>query len=453
MPAVCSSCAAPFADPTVESINSTCFCITLEAGAIKRALAGQLVSPDVFRLIEERCPHLFSARPVFISATQVERMRELIGAIESVIALPAYRERILAASAPIAQHTPGAVSGVFFGYDFHVHDKGIGLIEINTNAGGALLNTALARAQHACCDSMDGTLNSMEAAQLFEDRIVHMFRTEWQRSGRSGELATIAIVDVSPQDQYLYPEFLLFQQLLKRHGFGAPICDPAGLQWDNGALYHENLQIDLVYNRLTDFSLADPASAALRAAYLANAVVVTPHPQAHALYADKRNLVMLSDPTQLTSLGVPVPIQGVLLESVPVTRTVNSANADHLWKERRNLFFKPAVGYGGRAAYRGDKLTKRAWVDILSGEYIAQDIVPPGRRVGGSAEAPDMLKFDVRCYTYDGQIQWMAARVYQGQTTNFRTPGGGFAPVYQLEPAIGTPNTQYLSKFVKYQPI
>jgi hypothetical protein len=26
----------------------------------------------------------------------------------------------------------------------------------------------------------------------------------------------------------------------------------------------------------------------------------------------------------------------------------------------------------------------------------------------------------------------MAARMYQGQTTNFRTPGGGFAPVYSL---------------------
>ncbi len=25
-----------------------------------------------------------------------------------------------------------------------------------------------------------------------------------------------------------------------------------------------------------------------------------------------------------------------------------------------------------------------------------------------------------------------AARVYQGQTTNFRTPGGGFRPVFQL---------------------
>ena len=31
----------------------------------------------------------------------------------------------------------------------------------------------------------------------------------------------------------------------------------------------------------------------------------------------------------------------------------------------------------------------------------------------------------------------MAARLYQGQTTNFRTPGGGFAPVYSSVDASG----------------
>ena len=38
---------------------------------------------------------------------------------------------------------------------------------------------------------------------------------------------------------------------------------------------------------------------------------------------------------------------------------------------------------------------------------------------------------DLRDYVYDGQVQWIAARLYQGQTTNFRTPGGGFAPVFE----------------------
>jgi hypothetical protein len=40
------------------------------------------------------------------------------------------------------------------------------------------------------------------------------------------------------------------------------------------------------------------------------------------------------------------------------------------------------------------------------------------------------MKGDLRAYVYQGRVQLLAARLYQGQTTNFRTPGGGFAPVF-----------------------
>lgn len=90
-----------------------------------------------------------------------------------------------------------------------------------------------------------------------------------------------------------------------------------------------------------------------------------------------------------------------------------------------------------RAAYRGDKLTKRVWQDILAGDYVAQAIVAPGERMIDGADAmtaktgaTKAMKFDLRAYTYNGDVQWVAARLHQGQTTNFRTPGGGFAPVY-----------------------
>lgn len=88
-----------------------------------------------------------------------------------------------------------------------------------------------------------------------------------------------------------------------------------------------------------------------------------------------------------------------------------------------------------RSAYRGDKVTKRVWQEILAGDYVAQSIVVPGDRVIGSHEDPELLTFDLRLYTYDAAVQCTAARIYQGQTTNFRTPGGGFAPVYSLPDA------------------
>ena len=61
---------------------------------------------------------------------------------------------------------------------------------------------------------------------------------------------------------------------------------------------------------------------------------------------------------------------------------------------------------------------------------MAQALVAPGQRALSDGETPEILKFDLRNYVYAGQVQWVAARLYQGQTTNFRTAGGGFAPVY-----------------------
>ena len=359
-------------------------------------------------------------------------MASVVRAVESVVALPAYRERILADAPAIARHDPGGAKGVFFGYDFHVRDNDVGLIEINTNAGGAMLNAVMAKAHRACCIDTAQAATTAISSRALEKDIVDMFFAEWRLSGRNRPLQTIAIVDATPKEQYLYPEFLLFKQLFERHGLRAVIADPSELQLRQGVLWHDSMAIDLVYNRLTDFMLELPASVELRAAYLEHAVVLTPHPQAHALYADKRNLAIFCDAKELEVLGVAQSTQDTLLENIQHTEVVDAAHADRLWRERRRLFFKPADGYGGRAAYRGDKMTKRVWDDILAGSYVAQAIMVPGERVIGSPESPQALKFDIRTYAYNGQVQWTAARMYQGQTTNFRTPGGGFAPVYSL---------------------
>lgn len=415
---------------SVEALNEGCFCVSVDRNAIREALSSELGTGDLFALTEERCPHVFAARPVFLSGLQVDRMRQLIGAIESVVALPAWREAVLSDAPAIARHAPGGAKGVFFGYDFHLHGHGVSLIEINTNAGGAMLNAVVAKAQRACCGAVEALLPALDASGL-EAELVRMFRAEWAASARTTPLKTIAIVDANPAAQYLYPEFLLFQRLFRQHGIDAVIADPAALRFDGRTLRHGDAVIDLVYNRLTDFMLQEPDSAALREAYLHNAVVLTPHPQAHALYANKRNLVLLTDPEALREMGVPPAVQAILRAGIPRTESVCAANAERLWAERRRLFFKPAAGFGSRAAYRGDKLTKRVWEEILAGDYVAQALVPPGERATDAGAA--RLKFDIRAYGYDGAIQWLAARLYQGQTTNFRTPGGGFAPVYTLD--------------------
>ena len=423
--------ALQFGQACAEQFNNGCFCVGLDETALRQALESEIGQPALFDLVQQRCPHVFAERPVLVSGAHMARMRELVTAIESVVALPAYRDAVLARAGNMTRHDPAGAKGVFLSYDFHASHDAFGLIEINTNAGGAMLNAVLARAQRACCPELDGFVPPASLASDFEEHILAMFRREWTLAGHGRPLRSVAIVDTEPQQQYLYPEFLLFQRLFQRHGIEAVITDPGALELRDGQLWLGDLAIDLVYNRLTDFALDDTASAMLRQAYLAHATVLTPHPQAHALYADKRNLSLLTDPARLDALGVDKATQAILLAGIARTEVVDPADADRLWRDRRKLFFKPFAGFGGRAAYRGDKLTRRVWQDILAGGYVAQALVLPGERKLSDGQASQVMKFDLRDYVYDGQVLWVAARLYQGQTTNFRTPGGGFAPVYE----------------------
>jgi hypothetical protein len=239
----------------------------------------------------------------------------------------------------------------------------------------------------------------------------------------------MVILDDNPQTQYLFAEFQLFVALFEKHGIHAIICAPDELRYDGEYLWHEDKIIDLVYNRLTDFSLSQSSQQALATAYLKKDVVLTPHPRAYAMYANKRNLAVLSNSPLLESLGVDDVTRRILIDGIAPTRCVDAKYADDLWRERKTLFFKPTTGYGSKAAYRGDKMTKRVFADILAAEYVAQTFVAPSTRqltINGSLEA---FKMDCRAYVYAKTIQLTCARLYQGQTTNFRTLGGGFAPV------------------------
>jgi hypothetical protein len=156
---------------------------------------------------------------------------------------------------------------------------------------------------------------------------------------------------------------------------------------------------------------------------------VTPHPRAHALYADKRNLALLADEAALREMGADERMREALLAGIARTEIVRREDAERLWGRRKRLFFKPAAGYGSKAAYRGDKLTRRVFEEILSGDYVAQALAPPSERRLRLGNEDSEFKFDLRNYVYGGRVQLIATRLYQGQTTNFRTPGGGFAPV------------------------
>ena len=367
-------------------------------------------------------PLLFANAGVSITSAEAKAMQNLITAIESVIALPAYQQYVLSLAPTTALKDPRS-RGVFFGYDFHLTPEGPKLIEINTNAGGAgfiaLLETALSEQYRQTQDPLP----------KWQECYFSMFLKEWQHARGNLPLTRIAIVDENPPQQYYYPEFVLFQSLFKANGIDAVITDPSALTLKNRRLRLDDLEIDLVYNRLTDFSLSETAHGVLREAYMEDAVILTPHPHAHALYADKRNLAILSDADLLQSWGVPSTVIEQLQHGVPHTFIVDSHAADALWAARKKLFFKPISGYAGKGAYRGQSITHKTFNEILTGDYIAQDMVAPSEQMVTTQEGTSAFKMDIRNFVYNGEVLKIAARLYRGQMTNFRTLGGGFAAV------------------------
>lgn len=368
---------------------------------------------------------IFSDTRVFVAQEHLDRMAAFAAAMERIAELPGWQEVVLKEAGETARH-PTAASGVFFGYDFHIDAEGPKLIEINTNAGGGPLNVKLLKAQRENCDiNRSGLADALEV----EKKIVAMFRREWTVIGHSGAPGLIAIVDDAPAEQYLNPDFEIARLLLERQGLSTVICDAAELHVVNGELQCHGSRVDVVYNRLTDFFLDAPEHAALRQAWLSDAAVVTPNPRNYALYADKRHMVLLGDAAWLAQIGVSAADRALVAAVVPRTERVGVANAEDIRARRKQLFFKPATGYGSKATYRGQNVTTRVLAEIIAGDYVAQALVPPPTRMVEVDGVATELKFDLRCYTYRGDVLLTAARVWQGQTTNFRTLGGGFTPV------------------------
>lgn len=408
---------------SAEELNRECFCVGVDQQALHAELESVLGAHGLPEAMSDSHPHLFTALPVYVSRQHIEQTAKVVTAIEEVTALPAYRSAVLQWAPEIAGFDPGSPGGLL-GLDFHLGANGPRLIEINTNPGGVLLNALLGQAQRACMPDLGAPPTDVDKV---EAAVLDAMLTEWRLQRGSARLGLIAIVDQSPSQQYLYPEFELFRHLFRQHGYRAEICAPELLVATHDRLCLGSEPVDFIYNRLTDFALQEPAHEALRAAYLAGTVALSPHPRAHALYADKRNLGVLGSQELLEGFGASQASIDILMAAVPPTQLVTPENREAMWARRRHLFFKPAAGFGSKASYRGDKLTRRVWDEIGNATYVAQELVPPSERHLASGSPP--LKVDIRCYAYRGTVLLYAARMYQGQTTNFRTPGGGFAPV------------------------
>ncbi len=372
-------------------------------------------------------PQYFSEQPHFIARKDLAQMQEFISAYEKIL----YRPQTVGVD--LSLPLPFAEKGIFNSYDFHISENGPQLIEINTNAAGAVLGLYATEALSECCDQaylknrrtiplLSAAMSLLPTTVRFEAKtIVEMFRREAALRSPDRPLKTVAIVDENPEQQFFYPEFLLVQKLLREHHIDAVIEAPEEISIRENIPYAGEIPLDFIYNRLTDFYFEKPGSQTLKEVYERGLATVSPNPAVHARYARKSNLADIWSPAFDTAADI-----NLIRRHIPETLIVTEANRDELWRTRKQWFFKPLNGFGGKAVYRGDKLTARVWSEIAEHEYIAQKYVPPQMR---QLTAELSLKYDIRVYTYGDEILGIMARYYQGQTTNFRTEHGGLASV------------------------
>ena len=369
-------------------------------------------------------------------------MDRTIALITRALVSDAYRGHGSPQHAPAIARAPQPATGGVLGFDFHLGGSEPQLIEINTNPGGLLVSLELARAATACCDCLAEPLCG-DVCCRGAARCGRPARDRRRRSAPNGPraratlpLRTIAIVDDDPAGQYLLSGVPAVPAAVRAGRTGASLIADAA----DASTIERRRAARSGASGSTWSTTAAPTStsteerhAALRDAYERSLAVhhtasgrACPLGRQAAAGLAARRVAAAPRPASTTAE------RAHLLATIPHTEIVEAAHAATIsGRRRKDLFFKPVDGFGGKAAYRGDKLTRTTFEHILAHRYVAQAVAPTSSRRVPLADGEEAdLRVDVRNYAAcDGETWLRAARLYRGQTTNFRTAGGGFAPV------------------------
>lgn len=359
-----------------------------------------------------------SKLPARVTPAQLQQMLRLVRLTFRLSQLNDYRQSVFPDLPEVARFDPGHAA-LMMGYDFHLGEDGPRLIEVNTNAGGgyiAWLSEAQTHAEYPT-----------RLSPRLQQRLFGSFMQEWRDfSATSEPLRSIVILDEDPAEQPLYPEMVACRDWLREQQLHVEIADPAQLEASAAGVWLQGKRIDLVYNRHCDFYLEEPQLAGLREAYLARQVCLSPNPFAYGLLADKRRMILWSNPDQLARLPLSVAERQLLLEMVPKTRLLADSSLEELWAERKTLVFKPVARFGSRGVFMGKSISHKRFNELDPATTLAQEMVSPSLVSGADGEE---FKLDLRLFVYRNRLLGIGARLYQGQVTNLRTAGGGFAPV------------------------
>ncbi len=365
--------------------------------------------------------HLVSPLELRLPRKIYSDIEAAIRALHAIGHRPAYAAKL--ELIPVIGETVTQHESVLMAYDFHTDENGgAHLVEVNTNASGFLLSSLM---------DMTHTGVAPDALEPLA-KLRRSFESELKLWGKASAVPTIAISDVDIPEQKMYAEFLMYRDWFRANGWKAEFCEGRDFTFAGGQLAAPLLpRVDLVYNRLTDFYLENPAHMALRQAFESQAACLSPNPREYWLLADKERLVDLGKPGFLESAGASVDeiaaLQKVL---IPTFDKSAFASVEEIWAQRRSLFFKPKRSHGGKSVYRGESVSKKVFERLMAEDVLVQKFTPAQKMPTDDPRSVlSNWKFDLRFYAYADQIQMVVARIYQGQVTNFSSPLGGFTKV------------------------
>jgi hypothetical protein len=295
-------------------------------------------------------------------------------------------------------------------YDFHLDPRGeLKLIEINTNAAFLALGFEMYKMRELPLPVADFKMETLKSS----------IETEMRLQGKSHTGFKAAIMDEDPEKQRLFAEFLLYQSYFEKWGWPTAIAD-----------YRQLPPVDFVYNRLTDFYFDHAEAKKLREQYLDRSICFSPNPFEYALLADKQRMIDWSQDDFWSKLDSQAQsYRPAIQRNLPAARDMKLELADEIWAERKKYFFKPKRAFGAKQSYRGGTVARRAFDEAIHSEFIAQEYIPAPELKFPTPEGEQVFKYDLRFYAYQDQVQLVLGRLYQGQVTNLKTPGGGFTPV------------------------
>lgn len=335
-------------------------------------------------------PNFFSPFQVELPKSVLEEARQLVRSVYQIKENEEYQNKL----DPEFRKWPKTPS-ILSSFDFHYSpEMGLKLIEINTNASLYLATQLFYQSRQL--QSPDPGFKKLYGS--------------FQKAFALTEAEPVDILDFEPSREGLYFEFFLYQEWLEQRGHPSHIIS---------VFDYLNRHAANIYNRLTDFYLNAPSSRDLKSDYEGESVRFSPNPREYFLMASKKHLSLLRE-------FLPIELQRMIPESKLFSEFQST---EEIWSERKKYFFKPSQSYGSKGVYSGKGISRKAFAAIAGEDFLAQELCPAGhQKFSGNGEIIEM-KFDLRFYTFEGEIQNYVARLYQGQATNMRTPQGGLTPL------------------------